>query len=78
VLEVIWVLEVIQRYACGGGGGGGTSGWTSHIEGEKTYKPDDVGSDLSHSYLSVTFEFQTSSKGELNLYECKIDYGSRT
>jgi hypothetical protein len=72
------VLEVIQRYVCGGEG---ASGWTSKNEGEKTYKPDDIGSDLSYSYLLVTFEFQTSSKGELNcryLYECKIDYGCRT
>jgi hypothetical protein len=72
------VLEVIQRYVCGGEG---DSGWKPQSEGEKTYKHDDIGSDLSHSYLSVTFEFQTTSKGELNcryLYECKIDYGRRT
>ena len=73
------MLEVIQRYV---GGGEGASGRTSNTEGEKkTYKPYDIGSDLSHSYLLVTFEFQTSSKGELDckcLYECTIDYGSRT
>ena len=72
------MLEVIQRYVYGGEG---ASGWTSKTEGEKTYKPDDIGSDLSHSYLLVTFEFQTSSKGEFSckcLYECTIDYGSRT